>query len=317
VDLLDIRCFHNIVCVPRELQLRFLGFNSSASPASSEQTELNISLDEVRKLASIDATSDVIWDDFCRVGNQDSVAWKRAHEFGPYDVINLDLCDGFGAQPPGKLGDTHYKAVASLLSIQARTKHPWMLLLTTRAGKSFIHKDVLQSFLNRYIDNLASCVEFQELSAKKFSVGTEEQLTEASGEPAGMLALFLAGLCKWLVGLSAEHKPPTRVQVRSVIGYRVEKDAQCEDLISLAIRFEPTFFPVVDPDGLAHTAAGSVDECEAAVQVLNRIAGRKDADALLAQDAKLRKAMIKATADLLALARYDVDAFHDWISDPA
>src|ERR1700685_1322360 len=46
-DLLDLRCFHESICVPRSMQLRFLGFNSAAGPKSEEQVELNISLDEV------------------------------------------------------------------------------------------------------------------------------------------------------------------------------------------------------------------------------------------------------------------------------
>src|SRR5260221_8832642 len=38
-DLLDLRCFHDVICIPRSLKLRFLGFNSAASPKSNEQVE--------------------------------------------------------------------------------------------------------------------------------------------------------------------------------------------------------------------------------------------------------------------------------------
>jgi hypothetical protein len=313
VDLIDLRCFHGHVCEPRKLPLRFLGFNSGAHPASAAHADLNISLDEVRKLPYVDPMSDVIWDDFCRLGNQESVAWKRARDFGPYDVINLDLCDGFGAHPPGALDDTHYNAVNSLLSLQARTKHPWLLLLTTRAGRAFVHDDVLQILLNQYLENLARCPPFRKASADNFDIATESELAGAKNDPTGMLHLFLVGLCKWLIGLAIEQRPPSKVEVRSAIGYRVQAAAACEDLVSLAIRFEPTFSPVGDRTGLAKRTAKMPDECTSSVQALRRIANRKDADALLAANKQLHAEMVASTAALLELARYDVSAFHAWL----
>jgi hypothetical protein len=313
VDLLDLRCFHQHVCQPRNLKLRFLGFNTGASPVSDAETDLNISLDEVRKLEFIDPTSDIIWDDFSRLGNQDSIAWKRAVQFGPYDIINLDLCDGFGAHPPGTLDDTHYNAVNNLLSLQARKKEPWMLLLTTRAGQEFVHPSVLQQFVDKYLANLASCVPFKAGSVDRFQVGTEEELNLAMKDPTGLLRVFLVGLCKWLIGLAYTQQPPSKIEVRSVIGYRVLPTAPCEDLISLAIKIEPTFMPVTDPAGLALSGTVGPDECAAAAHAVRKISGQKDADALLAASDTLRAEMVTATAELLGLARYDVGAFHTWL----
>jgi|HubBroStandDraft_1064217.scaffolds.fasta_scaffold13653_2 hypothetical protein len=313
VDLIDLRCIHGLICEPRNLGLRFLGFNSGARPGSASHTDLNISLDEVRKLALVDPQSDVIGDDFSRLSNQESVAWRRAHDSGPYDVINLDLCDGFGAHPPSLLDDTHYNAVNSLLSLQARKKHPWLLLLTTRAGRAFVHDDVLQILLNQYLQNLAGCPAFREASAEKLGITTEDELAGAMDDPKAMLHLFLVGLSKWLIGLAIAQRPPSKVEVRSTIGYRVQSGAACEDLISLAIRFEPTFIPVADRTGLAKRGAKVPDECESSVHAFRRIASRKDADALLAANAELRAEMISSTAALLELARYDIAAYHAWL----
>src|SRR6266481_980621 len=115
VDLLDLRHFHAAVCETRNISLRFLGFNSSATPTNDAHVELNISLDEVRRLPRVDPMSDVIGDDFALVAKEDSLACRKTRELGPYDVINLDLCDGFGAQAPGALDQTYYNAVNSLL----------------------------------------------------------------------------------------------------------------------------------------------------------------------------------------------------------
>jgi hypothetical protein len=164
VDLLDLRHFHSAVCETRNISLRFLGFNSGAKPTNDEHTELNISLDEVRRLARVDPMSDVIGDNFALVAKEDSLACRKTRELGPYDVINLDLCDGFGAQAPCALDQTYYNAVNSLLALQSRSKSPWLLLLTTRADRANVDTQVLQALLTKYTANLANCASFRQAS---------------------------------------------------------------------------------------------------------------------------------------------------------
>lgn len=313
VDLLDLRHFHAAVCVNKNVKLRFLGFNSSAQPASKTHTELNISLDEVWRLTHVDPRSDVIGDNFARVANQNSIAFRKARELGPYDVINLDLCDGFGAQAPGTLDNSYYEAVRSLLALQSRTMNPWLLLLTTRADKANINTAVLQALLDKYVANLAQCTQFREASRDHFAIETAEALMAAADTPAGLLPVFLTGLCKWFLALALEHQPPTSVQLRSVIGYRVDKGAEQEDLISLALKFTPTFVPAGDPLGLANQPVAAPNECALSTRALKRVSKRIDADQKLTEDAGLQKSMADATAHLLGLARYDVDAYMAWL----
>lgn len=313
VDLLDLRHFHAEVCQAKNVDLRFLGFNSSARPASRAHAELNVSLDEVRRMPRVHPQSDVIGDNFARLANQDSIAFRRARELGPYDVINLDLCDGFGAQAPGALDNSYYEAVRSLLALQARTMNPWLLLLTTRADKPNVNDQVLQALLGKYISNLAECVSFREASRDCFDIETADALNAAADTPVGLLPVFLTGLCKWFVALALEHQPPTTVELRSVFGYRVDKGAVHEDLISLALKFTPTFVPAGDPIGLANHPVAAPDEGTLATRALRRVAKRIDADKKLADDAELRQRMIDATAHLLALARYDIAAYQEWL----
>jgi hypothetical protein len=313
LDLLDLRHFHAAVCQAKNVELRFLGFNSSARPASKAHSELNVSLDEVRRLPRVDPMSDVIGDNFARIANQDSIAFRKARELGPYDVINLDLCDGFGAQAPGTLDNSYYEAVRSLLALQARSMNPWLLLLTTRADKPNVNEQVLQALLGKYVSNLAQCVPFREASRDCFDIETADALNAAAGTPAGLLPVFLTGLCKWFVALALEYQPPTSVELRSVFGYRVDKGAAHEDLISLALRFTPTFVPAGDPLGLANQPVAAPDEGTLATRALKRVAKRIDADKKLADDAVLLQSMVDATAHLLGLARYDVEAYKVWL----
>jgi hypothetical protein len=255
----------------------------------------------------------VIGDNFARVANQDSVAFRMARELGPYDVINLDLCDGFGAQAPGTLDNSYYDAISSLLAIQSRQMNPWLLLLTTRADKANINAAVLQALLGKYVENLMQCTPFREASRDHFAIETAEALAAAVGTPGGLLPVFLTGLCKWFVVLGLQHQPPTSVELRSVFGYRVNKGAQHEDLISLALKFTPTFVPVDDPLGLATQAVAAPNECTLSTRALKRVAKRIDADQRLAQDVDLHQRMVDATARLLDRARYDVDAYRVWV----
>lgn len=313
VDLLDLRHFHSAVCEEKQVELRFLGFNSNARPASKAQTELNISLDEVLRLPRVNSMSEVIGDNFARVANQNSLAFQKARQLGPYDVINLDLCDGFGAQAPGTLNNSYYDAVRSLLALQSRTMHPWLLLLTTRADKPNIDDQVLQALLGKYVANLVQCAPFREASREHFNIETAEAVAAAANTPGGLLPVFLTGLCKWFVALALEHQPPTSVELCSVFGYRVDKGAEHEDLISLALKFTPTFIPVGDPLGLANQPAAAPDEGVLATRALKRVAKRIDADKKLANDTVLNETMTAATAHLLGLARYDVEAYKVWL----
>lgn len=314
VDLLDLRYLHDQVCQPRQIQLKFLGFNSGANPLSNAQTELNISLHEVRKLAFVDPVSEVIGDNFCLIANESSMAWDKTMQFGPYDVINLDLCDGFGVHEPGVLEDTHYNALSRLLSLQARKKNPWLLLITTRIGQEHVHPDVLEKFIQKFIDNLRDCQPFQLASANNFSIADEAALRTAVGSPRGVATVFLTGLCKWLLGLAIGHT--SKIEVKSVIGYRVVPNAEHEDLVSIALKFEPTFVPTQDALGLANHQPNLPDECVLATKALKRVAKCVDADAVLAKDCELNRAMEAATAGLLELARYDVQEFYAWLNNP-
>jgi hypothetical protein len=93
----------------------------------------------------------------------------------------------------------------------------------------------------------------------------------------------------------------------------VNKGAQHEDLISLALKFTPTFVPVDDPLGLATQAVAAPNECTLSTRALKRVAKRIDADQRLAQDVDLHQRMVDATARLLDRARYDVDAYRVWV----
>jgi hypothetical protein len=312
-DLLDIRHFHKTLCEPKELMLCFLGFNTAAHPQDVAQTELNISLDEVRKLPRIDPRSDVIADDFCFIADDSSLAWDRAKDLGPFDVINIDLCDGFAAHPPGSLDNNHYNAVSKLMALQAGKKQPWLLFLTTRTGLQDINEDVLTTLIERYRRNLAECVSFKEKSSADFGIANDADLLQAVQTPDGHLSVFLVALCKWMIGIGVGQQPPFTVSVTSTLGYRVLPEATHNDLVSIAFKFDPTFAAAPDPMGIARVEDARPSECQLAAAMVRRVKNRKCVDTILRDNPAITTSMVEATAELLALARYDIAEFRAWL----
>ncbi len=313
IDLLDLRYFHTALCKEQKIILKFLGFNSAASPANNSQIEMAISLDEVTKLEHIDPGSDVIWDDFCQIGNTSSNAWRRARKEGPFDVINLDLCDGFGLQPPDCLAGTHYNALNQLLSLQSRFTSPWLLFLTTRAGVDHVNEEVFERLKEHYSRILDDCQAFKEFSTERFSIEDRPTLEQAIKTEGGLMSVFITGICNWLLNMAADQRPPTKVEVKSVVGYRVNSASTNADLISVALRFEPLFTANIDQVGLATNATPPMDLCSLSTRAIKRIASFKDVDDILANDSELSSQMIEDMAGLLEQARYDTQAYREWL----
>jgi len=314
-DLLDIRHFHENLCRPNHLELLYLGFNIAASPCNPGQTELNISIDEVSKLPGIDTRSTIIPDNFCLIANQRSIAWSRARKLGPFDVINLDLCDGFANHMPGSLDDNYYNAVANLMALQSGRNQPWLLFLTTRTGRQDINQDILKKFISMYLSNLSECASFKAKSQEDFGIASESDLLEVIKTPDGHLSVFLVALCKWMIGLGVGQRPPVRVSVTSTLGYRVSQHADHNDLISIALRFEPTFLAVADPTGIARAEATELDECRLATDIVRRIKNRKCVDTHLHANSDVMEEMVAATSELLELARYDIEEYRVWVQN--
>lgn len=315
-DLLDIRFIHEKICEPHNLHLKFLGFNTNRAQSSSEKSELNISLDEVSKLKNVDHKSDVIGDDICKIADVNSIAFEAARKMGPYDVINIDLCNGFGKHPPDKFLETHYNTVYRLMTLQARRDNPWLLLLTTRTGPEHIDPTVFTTLKSLYNDNLNSCPGFQMLSNNKFSINSLEALEVACKDKGNASNVFLIAICKWIAKLASDQNPPAQIDVKSVLGYKVNRGNNYTDLVSIAIRINPTLDAQPDRVGLASINLPAVDECITAIQALEKVSKLGDVDKILSGDGDLMESLITATGELLEAARYDVEGYSDWAKVP-
>lgn len=308
VDLLDLRYLYEEVCRADERPMRFLGFNTQAQPGSSAHIELSLSLDEVRRLPNVDPASNVIHDDFRRIAAEASIAWSRTLSLGPFDVVNIDLCDGLASDPPG-MEASIYNALARLVALQVRSDKPWLLLVTTRIGLGMFDPDAEQRLLEIFHSNVAACEGF--VAACAHLLEADPASIDARGcSGQDFLCLMVVALAKWVFALAQAHGP-NRVELASTHCYRVEPGAACEDLVSLAIRVEPVI--AAPPDALSPSPPGPIDECAIAEAIAKRTGARRDVDAILAERVDLHQALASETEALLTLARYDVAKYRAWL----
>ena len=314
VDLIDLRYLYDEVCRVVERPLRFLGFNTEAQPGSTAQIELNLSLDEVRHLPHVDPSSDVIHDDFRRLAAPTSIAWNRAVRLGPFDVVNVDLCDGVASDPP-YLEGSMYAALARLAALQARNHQPWLLLITTRIARGLFDRAAETSLVELFSANVEQCGESFVIACAELLKGDPSTIDPSSCSEPDYLCLMIVALGKWLSALVQAHGPH-EVELASTQGYRVEPGAPCEDLVSLAMRFTPVIAASANP--LAPQPPAVIDECETAVGIAKRASARKNLDDILARECDLHEALILETETLLRAARYDVAEYRPWLhsADP-
>ncbi len=300
-DLIDLRYIHEKLCSDEGRTLRFLGFSTEAQPGSPAHVELSLSLDEVRRLSNVDPQSDVIHDDFRRIGDDASIAWSRARSLGPFDVVNIDLCDGLASDPPHSDGAI-YGAFAQLVALQAHNTEPWLLLVSTRIGQGMFDADAEQRLLALFRKNVMNCEGFVEACQRHLDLDAASVDPTACSE-IELLNLMIVAVGKWLSAL-VQAQRPSRVDLASTHAYRIEPTANCEDLVSLALRFEP--ITAASPDALSPAAPPPRDECAIARHILKRSAKRRDVDGILRGDSRLHEELVRETKQLLTAARYDV-----------
>jgi hypothetical protein len=114
--------------------------------------------------------------------------------------------------------------------------------------------------------------------------------------------------------LLCNQNPPAKLVLRSAIGYKVLQSSDHQDLVSIAIKVEPTFAVGEDGVGLANGSNNEdiPSECEIASQALQVIHSQVDADALLADNQDLMQQMIDTSSQLLKSARYEISGYNDW-----
>jgi hypothetical protein len=314
-DLLDIRYLAGQVFMPRELRLKYLGFNTAATPSNPAQAELNSAEFPIKRLDCVDPESQVSPGEFRRVGEPRSIAWKHVRRAGPFHAINLDLCGGFAGREKADGIPNYFTALKVLLQNQRGSDDDFLLFVTTRMDDDNVDTGIRET-LHRVAQNIyETCESYASAFGDAWGLpedSADVQISEATGTSEA----FMLGLTQWLVSCGVAEG--LKASVRSFMTYRSAPGPGEDDLVSLAIRFKPD--PVIEPDshGLVKPIGAqstSVErECEQSTAIPGKVRGRVLVDDVLtAQSAEFEKC-VEESCELLSAAGYDLDAYRGWVA---
>jgi hypothetical protein len=311
-DLLDIRVLREC-CASRDLKLKYLGLNDEYS-SYSPNTWLHVAWNEVNAMEGIHRDSIVIRDRFEEIADQDSKAFQYVRDYGPFDVVNLDLCESLSPLKPRQ--KNYYAALSALADFQIKSRpanEPWLLLITSRVGGPWV--------LSSDMDKLAKCVSANIQANSDFAERLEQLVPKASAIATGRAAnwknllqphfvnLFSVGLGKWLLKTLATARPQSGIRLLGSYAYRVKADSP--DMVSLAFAIEGYAQGPRDAFGLSRGAQlhnRPFDERGLALQLLDGIRQIVDIDQKLADEQTVYRAMEEETLNLLVSARYKPEA---------
>jgi hypothetical protein len=318
-DLLDIRALWRDM-QPYRCFIRYLGFNESHS-SDQTHTRIYISNNAVTSLPLVLRDSRVVQDRFEAIAQQDSQAYRYVKEYGPYHVINLDLC---GSMFPNTRKDSqeYYDALFRLLAYQfEHQKAEWLLFITTMVEPAVMHGEGFNKLCGPTRDNYQRHKGFAErieklIATQVFPPG-EPRVNVSALNESQTVQLFGVALGKWLIALCQKAQPQWTVAMRRSFQYSINEEKGAV-MLSLAFELTPNVAPPVDTTGMVKIqlqAKKFPDESECAVKLAESVGNIRDVDAMLIADPALKAELLEANANLLESAGYDRAAYMKWASE--
>jgi len=316
-DLLDIRSLWNEIN-PLDCYIRYLGFNERQG-SDEEGTRVFVANNTVTSMAGVVPDSQVLGDQFESIAKQ-TTAYARLKQYGPYHVVNLDLC---GSLLPNKKTSIEpcISAIDRLLHYQfAEQRKPWLLFVVTMVEPATVDALGMASFCKPTRENFDSNPAFKNGVEGLFpsrifenpnSPASVEGITEEE-----MIRLFSVALGKWLLNRSHASSPEWTVRMRQVHRYKIEEKAGAV-MLSLAFQFKPNFSLPPDPTGIStFTAPQSTfpSEAEHALKIAEVVGRMRNIDTELEANSSLREQLTKESADLMESAGFDRAEYLNWVS---
>lgn len=319
-DLLDVREIRR-VAVKNDITLKYIGFNSVRQGGSEDQA-LNRVENEIRGLDGVDDTSQIFRRRLESIVNDETGVYTQLRDNGPYDVINLDLCEHVFADAPGH-GASYLDVLLTLADVQVqRGARHYLLFLTTRMEIGKVPVRVHSALSDILLRNAAADTVFSADLSARFCSSTESLQEALAGDAAGwplqkLIDFFILGLGKWFCSALFQAFPH-HLELLSAEAYRVYDHDP--DMISLG--FHCTAAPTIriDPSELAsgpHFGAPSIEEIDVAKTMLRNLSIARDLDELLENDPQAYAYALAETERLLQEARYDIEAYHRWLNGAA
>ncbi len=317
--LLDMRSLWGELA-PLDCFIRYLGFNEGQGSAQTG-TDVHIANNAMTSLGGVVPDSQVVKDRFESIAGN-TFAYKSLRQYGPYHVVNLDLC---GSMFPNtaKSVEPYYNALHKLVVYQFEAqKARWLLFVTTMVEPAVVDELLMQKLCEPTCENLTAHADFAEkmkaLCAEAIpgdEAGGGINLAGLSGE--NLIRLFGVALGKWLLRFGQVASPKWTVSMRR--SYRYTTNAhKGAVMLSLAFEMTPNITAPADATGMSSLHVPEKrfqSEVECAIKIAKSVENISDVDHVLSDDPIKKADLFKESADLLEAAGFDRGAYIKWVND--
>lgn len=319
-DLLDVREIHR-TCSKNGFKLKYLGFNTATQMLNDDP--LSINHYEMTSKEDVNNQSHIERERLELIAKENSMANKAFESRGPFDVVNIDLCNSVAIHSNRPSDVSYFDMLLKLLNSQFEKKSdPWVLFISSTVSVPEINKKVVEGFIAITKKNIDSSLDFKNELLRSLNK-KEEELTgtlEAAfgNDSEEMISLFGISLCKWLLSICVDAQPHWTLTVEDVCCYAVQDEKST--MISLALKFEKCSTVRKDSTGLAKNNDSEnelVDEAKLAVEALRTISGRLNLDSYLKENQDIFENMKRASVNLLEEAKYPIETYDTWLSSKA
>jgi hypothetical protein len=319
-DMLDLRALYRDVD-KLNCHIRYLGFNESTSSAQAN-TQLHVSNNAITSLPKVYRDSKVVHDRFEALAHPGSQAMRYLKEYGPYHVINLDLC---GSMFPNtaKAPADYYQALREVLSFQCvRQNVEWLLFITTMVEPAIVNVEDLGKLCGptrkNYDDHKDFAGLIECLIPSSAFPSTPPPPIDVSGlSEEQLVQLFGLAFGKWLLSFCQTAQPQWSVAMRRSFVYSMN-DSKGAVMLSLAFELRPNITPPTDATGMTTLQPPPKpfpSEVECAKKLVESVSNIHNVEDILAHQPGLRLQLRDAQALLLEEAGYDRDAYLKWVAD--
>lgn len=317
-DLLDMRALWNDIS-PLDCFIHYLGFNEGHG-SSEVGTDVHVANNGVTSLPGVLPDSQVLRDRFEAIASTSSPAYKYLRQYGPYHIVNLDLCGSMFPNTEQNV-EPYFTAVNRLLEYQfASQKTNWLLLITTMVKPTVVDRERMQKLCmptkENFDANAVFAEKFSQVVPRASLEGGDGSVELAVLSEEQMIRLFGVALGKWLLRLGQSPSPKWTVGMRRSYQYGINEEKGAV-LLSLAYEMTPNIAPPMDATGmstLSPTVKTFPSEAKCAEKLVESVSRIADVDANLAEYPALHDELLDEAADLLASAGYDRDAYLRWVN---
>ncbi|MEN5031540.1 hypothetical protein [Pseudomonas sp. Ps21-P2] len=314
-DLLDVN-FLSKKLLTAFADKRLLVHGFIDNPSDKAQADLRLS--ELLDRNNVDRQSKVDKYNFNALASLESLATTKVKEHGAYHLINLDFCDCIFKQAT-------FDSMINLFNIQfgSMLDLPWLFCLTTRADKAGIAHDLLARFNKIFQEQLTDDVEFisalEQYRKEIFSlINLKKDITDGPLVGTDLSEVLQACFIYWII--CHAHQNEARMEVVSLMKYKVHGGSAFPDMYSYVIRFSKKFVGKPDMLGISKLGLGSsptisIDQIKAdKIRAVRKLSSSLDVDAALSADPAVYALYAGEMKTLLTECGWDTSTYDESVA---